>query len=180
VIRLGASPAGEAATVATARVALPPKRSPRLTGSILVAIADGKRALAARSGYHGFDRDGFGGREGVYRVRDMGSDGWQESVSVTLSPSHDCRLGELVHDVVDRLEAKLGRSLEWSAWVHRDTDNPHAHLVIRYDGGRQREQLHREIEPAAGDAYRQVRELQREYAREQERLAKEREQERAR
>jgi hypothetical protein len=58
-----------------------------------------------------------------------------------LSRSHDCRLGDLVHDVVDRLEAKLGRSLEWSAWAHRDTDHPHAHLVLKIDTERERKQL---------------------------------------
>lgn len=74
-----------------------------------------------------------------------------------------------MHSVVDRLEERLGRSLQWSAWGHRDTGNPHLHLVIRYEGGRQREELQREIEPAARDAYREIREQQREYMREQER-----------
>jgi hypothetical protein len=132
----------------------------------VVSVADGKRAPAARSAYHELGDD-LGRREGVYRIRDDGCDRWSESLSIVLSPSHDCRLGDLVHDVVDRLEERLGRSPQWSAWAHRDTVNPNAHLIIRTEG--RDKKLERAIEPAARDAYRLVREQRREYARKQER-----------
>jgi hypothetical protein len=48
-------------------------------------------------------------------------------------------------------------------------DDPHVHLIVRYDGGRQREELQRELEPAARGAYREIRERQREFARDRER-----------
>jgi hypothetical protein len=85
-------------------------RSPSLKGSIVVSVADGKRAPAARSAYHEIGPD-LEPREDVYRIRDMGCDGWSDSLSVILSPSHDCRLPDLVHGVVDRLEERLDRSL---------------------------------------------------------------------
>jgi hypothetical protein len=40
---------------------------------------------------------------------------------------------------------------------------------VRYDGKRERRQLTRAIEPAAGRTYREIKEQQREYARERER-----------
>ena len=110
-------------------------------------------------------------REGVFRVRDDGCDEWSRALSIVLSPSHDCRLSDLVHDLVDRLEQRTGTTLQWSAWVHRDTDHPHAHLVVRADGLTEREIKHlaRDIEHAAADAYSLIRERQREFARERER-----------
>jgi hypothetical protein len=71
-------------------------------------------------------------------------------------------------------QRRLGQSLGWAAWAHRDTDEPPAHLILRYDGDRQQEQLQREIEAAARGCYREIREQQREYAKEQARLARER------
>jgi type IV secretory pathway VirD2 relaxase len=70
---------------------------------------------------------------------------------------------------VDRIEQQLGHELKWSAWAHRDTANPHAHLILRTDGLSTREvaQVERAIHDAARDAYADIRERQREYAREQ-------------
>jgi hypothetical protein len=135
----------------------------------MVSIASGKRAPASRSAYHELGED-LAPREGVHRIRDMGADGWHESVSVILSPSHDCLLSDLVHGVVDRLEDRRGRSLQWAAWAHRDhPDHPHVHLVIKASDERDKRELWRELQDATHDAYRDIREQQRECARERDR-----------
>jgi hypothetical protein len=155
------------------RVSVSPGRrqhSPRLTGSIVVSVSSSSRARANRSEYHELGDD-FEPREGVHKVRDMGADNWEKSISAMLSPSHDCRLSDLLHDVVERLEQERSETLQWAGWVHRDTDHPHAHLVIRTDGlsANQVKHLERAIFDAAPDAYAEIREMQREWTKERER-----------
>jgi hypothetical protein len=51
-----------------------------------------------------------------------------------VSPEDGEALGDLrpfVREVISGLEAKLGTKLEWLAANHYDTDNPHAHVLIR-------------------------------------------------
>jgi hypothetical protein len=74
-----------------------------------------------------------------------------------------------VNDLVDRLDERLWRTLEWSAWGPVATPTIRSALVLKVDGKRERRQAAREIEPAAGEAYRKIRERRREWSREQER-----------
>ncbi len=51
-----------------------------------------------------------------------------------VSPEDGEALGELkpfIREVIGNLEARLGTRLEWVAVDHRDTDNPHTHVLIR-------------------------------------------------
>jgi hypothetical protein len=141
------------------------------TGSIVVSFSSSPRAKAGRSDYHELG-DNFEPREDVRKIRDMGMDGWQQPISVGLYPSHDCRLGDLVYAIVDRLEQTRGETVHFAAFAHRDTDHPHAHLIIRGDGLSERElrDLERDIEAAATAAYADIRQQQREYAREREQV----------
>jgi hypothetical protein len=124
----------------------------------------------ARASSYQWLGDDFGPREGVHCVRDMGADTWERSLSVGLAPSHDCRLSDLVHSVVERLEQRTGAPLQWAAWVHRDTEHAHAHLILRADGLSEGDVKHleRAIEQTAHDGYAQIREQQREFMRERE------------
>ena len=133
-------------------------------------MSDSKRATATKSLYHEIDLERFEPREGATRIRDMGCDNWENSVSVILSPQRDCQHSELVHEVVAPLEARLG-ALEWSAWSHRDLPaHPHVHLIIRDprsdpSSQRQFDALEARIQDAAVRAYGAIRKRQREYAR---------------
>ncbi|MGH7434636.1 MAG: relaxase/mobilization nuclease domain-containing protein, partial [Polyangiaceae bacterium] len=40
-------------------------------------------------------------------------------------------LEKYVRELMQRVERELGRSLEWAAVNHWDTDHPHAHVVVR-------------------------------------------------
>lgn len=51
-----------------------------------------------------------------------------------VSPEDGEALGDLkpfIREVMGNLEARLGTHLEWVAVDHRDTDNPHTHVLIR-------------------------------------------------
>ncbi len=51
-----------------------------------------------------------------------------------VSPEDGEALGDLkpfIREVMAGLEAKLGTKLEWLAVDHRDTDNPHTHVLVR-------------------------------------------------
>lgn len=51
-----------------------------------------------------------------------------------VSAEDGAALGDLrpfIREVIDDLEKKLGTRLEWLAIDHRDTDNPHSHVIIR-------------------------------------------------
>ncbi len=55
-----------------------------------------------------------------------------------LSPENGEALGDLrtyTREVMGRVEAALGTSLEWVAVDHCDTDNVHAHIILRGVGG---------------------------------------------
>jgi type IV secretory pathway VirD2 relaxase len=63
---------------------------------------------------------------------------WQRSgderlFKVVLSPEFGERLDleRLTQDVMKAVEGDVGRRLEWAAVVHRNTEHPHAHIVVR-------------------------------------------------
>ena len=63
---------------------------------------------------------------------------WQEAGDpriwkIIISPemAHKLDLKEHVRDVMQLVEKDLGAKLEWIAIYHYNTDNPHAHIVIR-------------------------------------------------
>jgi hypothetical protein len=63
--------------------------------------------------------------------------GWTEDARhfrLIVSPEDGDALGDLkpfIREVMGNLEARLGTRLEWVAVDHRDTDNPHTHVLIR-------------------------------------------------
>jgi hypothetical protein len=50
-----------------------------------------------------------------------------------VSPEFGDRVGleHLVRELMHRMEADLGRNLEWAAVSHHNTEHPHAHIVLR-------------------------------------------------
>jgi hypothetical protein len=62
---------------------------------------------------------------------------WADDVRhfrLIVSPEDGEALGDLkpfIREVMSNLEARLGTRLEWVAVDHRDTDNPHTHVLIR-------------------------------------------------
>ncbi len=63
--------------------------------------------------------------------------GWSDDVRhfrLIISPEDGAALGDLkpfIREVMADLETRLGTRLEWAAVDHWDTDNPHAHVLIR-------------------------------------------------
>ncbi len=85
----------------------------------------GERAVA-------FDGQGDMTREQVAEFRQkMGGD--RHHFRVIVSPENGAKLDlkDYAQEVVKQMESDLGTRLEWLGVVHRDTDNPHVHLVIR-------------------------------------------------
>ena len=63
---------------------------------------------------------------------------WQRSgderlFKVVLSPEfgEQLDLERLTRDVMKLVENDVGRTLEWAAVVHRNTEHPHVHIVVR-------------------------------------------------
>ena len=50
---------------------------------------------------------------------------------VSPEDARDLDLTDYVRELMKRVEVDLGRSLEWAAVNHHDTDHPHAHVVVR-------------------------------------------------
>jgi type IV secretory pathway VirD2 relaxase len=84
------------------------------------------------------------GREGFYGPEHDKVDGksqladWAQEdprhFRIILAPENGQAIGDLreyTREVMDRAEASLGRPLQWVAVNHWDTDNPHAHIVLR-------------------------------------------------
>jgi type IV secretory pathway VirD2 relaxase len=59
--------------------------------------------------------------------------GEQHQFRFIVSPedAHDLDLTGYVRDLMKRVESDLGRSVEWVAVNHHDTEHPHAHVVVR-------------------------------------------------
>lgn len=53
-------------------------------------------------------------------------------------------LEQLVRELMRRMEADLGRKLEWAAVNHHNTEHPHAHIVLRGIADRQELRLDRD------------------------------------
>jgi type IV secretory pathway VirD2 relaxase len=50
---------------------------------------------------------------------------------VSPEDARDLDLTDYVRELMKRVECDLGRSLEWAAVNHHDTDHPHAHVIVR-------------------------------------------------
>jgi type IV secretory pathway VirD2 relaxase len=50
---------------------------------------------------------------------------------VSPEDAHDLELTDYVRDLMKRVECDLGRSIEWAAVNHHDTEHPHAHVIVR-------------------------------------------------
>jgi type IV secretory pathway VirD2 relaxase len=50
---------------------------------------------------------------------------------VSPEDARDLDLTDYVRELLKRVEVDLGRSIEWAAVNHHDTDHPHAHVVVR-------------------------------------------------
>jgi type IV secretory pathway VirD2 relaxase len=57
----------------------------------------------------------------------------QHQFRFVVSPEdgHDLDLHDYVRGLMARVERELGRSLEWAACNHHDTDHPHTHVIVR-------------------------------------------------
>lgn len=91
----------------------------------------------AREGGEGRDRYAF--YDGASDAADARSltRSWakdERHFRLIVSPEDGAALGDLkpfVREVIGDLEQRLGTKLEWAAVDHWDTDNPHAHVLIR-------------------------------------------------
>jgi len=87
-----------------------------------------------------FDREG----EGIERVAE--TKGWSEDrhhFRFIISPEHGDRIDDLksyVREVMGRVSADLGEpDLKWIGTCHYDTDQPHAHVLVRGKRGDDRD-----------------------------------------
>ena len=65
-------------------------------------------------------------------IRSWSDAGDRRMFRMIVSPeSPDADLRKLVRDTMKSADASTGRSLEWVAAVHTNTDHPHAHIAIR-------------------------------------------------
>jgi len=103
-------------------------------GAVLAHVAyigrDGAGSEGARACFFNREEDGLDGRA---VVRAWGDD--RHHFRLIISPEHGDRIRDLpdyVRDVMGRIGADLGEpDLEWFATCHHDTDQPHAHVLVR-------------------------------------------------
>jgi type IV secretory pathway VirD2 relaxase len=90
-------------------------------------------------------RDGVaeGGRDPQAFTRDadeLDLDDWIEAskddphqfrLIVSPEQSHDLDLDEYVRDYMDQVQKDVGQPLDWAAVTHHNTDQPHAHIILR-------------------------------------------------
>lgn len=103
-------------------------------GAILAHVAyigrDGAGAEGARARFFNREEDELDGRR---LVRAWGDD--RHHFRLIISPEHGDRIRDLpdyVRDVMGRVAADLDEpDLEWFASCHHDTDQPHAHVLVR-------------------------------------------------
>ncbi|MEP6654225.1 MAG: DUF3363 domain-containing protein [Myxococcales bacterium] len=85
----------------------------------------------------GVDRDGSPGRlygaDGEFARAALSEPirGERHQFRFIVSPEDDIDLTTFTRDLMSRVEADLGMRLRWGAVNHYDTDNPHAHVVVR-------------------------------------------------
>src|SRR5208337_3517699 len=78
-------------------------------------------------------------RFGLAKEQSLGSlaDGWQKGgdrrlFKIILSPEDpSANLERTTQEVVKRIEKEVSGTVEWGAVVHRDTDHPHVHMIVR-------------------------------------------------
>jgi hypothetical protein len=78
-------------------------------------------------------------RFGLAKEQSLGSlaDGWQKAgdrrlFKIILSPENpSANLERTTQEVVKRIEKEVSGTIEWGAVVHRDTDHPHVHMIVR-------------------------------------------------
>ena len=78
-------------------------------------------------------------RFGLAKEQSLGSlaDGWQKAsdrrlFKIILSPEDSCAdLERTTQEVIKRIEKEVSGSVEWAAVVHRNTDHPHVHIILR-------------------------------------------------
>jgi len=78
-------------------------------------------------------------RLGLARAHPLGSlaDGWQRAgderiFKVIVSPEDaTVDFQRIAKDMIGRIEQHTGASVEWGGVVHRNTDHPHAHILVR-------------------------------------------------
>jgi type IV secretory pathway VirD2 relaxase len=90
----------------------------------------GAGADGARPEFFDRERDGDGG---VFPTGEWGGD--RHHFRFIISPEHGDRMGDLktyVREVMSRVSADLGEpNLKWMGTCHYDTDQPHAHVLVR-------------------------------------------------
>jgi Protein of unknown function (DUF3363) len=102
----------------------------------------GKKAAKLNLRYlerDGVQQDGSPGKlygeDGPVERRDFAKDleGEEHQFRLMLSPEdgHELELEEYVRTYMARIEKDLGQKLRWAAANHYNTDEPHAHIVIR-------------------------------------------------
>jgi len=78
-------------------------------------------------------------RFGLAKEQSLGSlaDGWQKAgdrrlFKIILSPEDPgADLERTTQEVIHRIEKEVSGTVEWGAVVHRNTDHPHVHIVLR-------------------------------------------------
>lgn len=78
-------------------------------------------------------------RFGLAKEQSLGSlaDGWQKAgdrrlFKIVLSPENPGGNLELTtQEVIRRIEKEVSGTVEWGAVVHRNTDHPHVHIIVR-------------------------------------------------
>ena len=85
----------------------------------------------------GVDRDGSPGRlygaDGEFERAALSAPirGERHQFRFIVSPEDDIDLTTFTRDLMSRVESDLSIRLRWGAVNHYDTDNPHAHVVVR-------------------------------------------------
>ena len=83
-----------------------------------------------REGFYGPEHDKVDGKAQLANWAEQDS----RHFRIILAPENGQAIGALrdyTREVMDRAEAALDRPLQWVAVNHWDTDNPHAHIVLR-------------------------------------------------
>lgn len=85
------------------------------------------------------DRSDPADRLGLAKTQSLASlaDSWQNAgdkriFKIILSPEDgEANLAETAGQIISHIEEHLGTSVTWGGVVHRNTDHPHAHLIVR-------------------------------------------------
>jgi hypothetical protein len=92
-----------------------------------------------RGGLEADSRMSDADRLGVARDHPLGSlaDGWQKAgdqriFKIIVSPEDaNVDFQKTAKDMIARIEQQTGASVEWGGVVHRNTDHPHSHILVR-------------------------------------------------